>query len=92
MKTKLLKKWRKEALRRVGVFKQDDGKYQVVFDKGYIGNVDDFDKYPEAQYFQVVCEDLEDFSEAVERCDSIRRIFILREARRQLYGKTNRLY
>ena len=92
MKTRLLKKWRNEAWNRIGVFKQADGKYRIVFDKSVVGDVSGHDKYPLAKGFQVVCEDIEDFSEAVERCDNLRREFILQEMRRKKYGTTNRMY
>lgn len=92
MKTRLLKKWRNEAWNRIGVFQQEDGKYRIVFDKSVVGDVSGYDKYPLAKGFQVVCEDIEDFSEAVERCDNLRREFILQEMRRKKYGTTNRMY
>ena len=92
MKTRLLKKWRNEAWNRIGVFQQADRKYRIVFDKSVVGDVSGYDKYPLAKGFQVVCEDIEDFSEAVERCDNLRREFILQEMRRKKYGATNRMH
>ena len=96
MKTKLLKKWRKEAWNRIGLFKQDDGKYRVVFDKSGWGLVYEYENCPESKSFQVVCRDIEDPDEAKSRCDEIRRIFILREARKEYrkkkYGAGNRVY
>ena len=73
MKTRLLKKWRNEAWNRIGVFQQADGKYRIVFDKSVVGDVSGYDKYPLAKGFQVVCEGIEDFSEAVApRLSSLR--------------------
>lgn len=96
MKTKLLKKWRTEAFNRIGVFIADDGTYKVVFDNSGWGYVYEYANYPEAKGFQVVCEGIEDFHEAVERCDDIRRIYILREARnewnKKKYGTKERVY
>lgn len=96
MKTKLLKKWRNEAVNRIGVFAADDKTYKVVFDKSIFCDVSDYYKNVGFSGFQVVCEGIEDIHEAVKRCDEVRRQFILREARREwnekMYGAKERVY
>ena len=92
MKTKLLRKWRKAAWYRIGVFKQKDGKYRVVFDRSVIGNVSEYDESDSYDSFQVLVKDIEDFSAAVEECNHFRRQFILRLVAERKYGTANRMY
>lgn len=42
LKTKLLKKWRREANLRIGVFERDNGRFIIVFDKSWYGSVSNF--------------------------------------------------
>ena len=90
MKTKLLKKLRSEAANRIGVFKQDDGKYKVIFDKTIFGDVSQYD--PMYKGYQILETDIEDLTEAIESCDFYRRCFILREVRKKRFRNEDRLY
>ena len=97
MKTKLLKKWRREAQCGIGVFKQDDGRYEVLFDKTMWCNIGfAYEEDPDRVHIQTLCKDIEDYDEVVEWCDYYRREFILREARnewrKRKYGTKKRVY
>lgn len=88
MKTKLLKKWRREACNRIGVFKHESGRYCIVFDKSMWGDVGYmYNNNPNSQGLQYVTMDISDISEAIERCDAVRREYILREARKDFNKK-----
>ena len=90
MKTKLLKKLRNEAGNRIGVFKQTDGKYKVIFDKTIFGDVSQYD--PMYKGYQILETNLEGLTEAIKLCDFYRRCFILREVRKKRYGNKDRVY
>lgn len=98
--TKLLKKLRREAYWKMGVFKFSDGKYRVVYDKTYWNDVSEFNErhwraYGDKYQYQVfnekeeVCDTLE---EAKEVCDCYRRNYILREVRRMRNSNDRRYY
>lgn len=46
MKTKLLKKWRQEAMNRIGVLEDEaKGTFSVIFDKSVFGNVSRWEEH-----------------------------------------------
>lgn len=96
MKTKLLKKWRQEAINRIGVFELSDGTFSVIFDKSFMGDVSDWLEGRHDIGYQVVKSNIETLDEAISVCDSTRRFFILREARKEWnekhYGSKQRYY
>lgn len=96
MKTKLLKKWRQEAINRIGVFGSSDGTFSVIFDKSIIGDVSGWVEGFHEIGYQVVKVGIETLAEAISVCDSTRRSFILREARKEWnekhYGSKQRYY
>lgn len=100
LKTKLLKRLRREACGKVGVFKFSDGKYRVVYDKTFWNDVSEFNEkhwraYGDEYQYQVfnrdaeVCDTLE---EAKKVCDHYRRAYILREVRRMRNSNERRYY
>lgn len=99
MKTKLLKKLRREAYWKLGVFKFSDGKYRVVYDKTLWNDVSEFNekdwiRYGDDYHYQVFDEDCEvcdTLEEAKDVCDHYRRQYILREVRR-MRNKNDRRY
>lgn len=96
MKTKLLKKWRQEAENRIGVFRiEETNRYSVVFCKSAWGFVSDWTP-GETCGHQILEEGIENFEEAKASCDFYRRIYILREARKdwnkKRYGSRQRYY
>ena len=96
MKTKLLKKWRQEAVNRIGVFEMSDRTFSVIFDKTIIGYVSGWVEGCHDIGYQVVRSGIETLDEAISVCDSTRRSFILREARKEwnekYYGSKQRYY
>lgn len=99
MKTKLLKKWRQEAVNRIGVFETADGTFSVVFDKSFYGYVSDWREDYSEKYkagYQIINSGIKTLEEARVMCDGARRIFILREARKEwrerYYGSEQRYY
>lgn len=99
LKTKLLKKWRKEANARIGVFERDNGRFIIVFDKSWYGSVSDFsDDYDgkNMKPYQIMEEEYETLKEAKMICDCYRRRYILREARKEYcrykFGNPTRKY
>lgn len=96
MKTKLLKKWRQEAVNRIGVFKTPNKTFSVVFDKTLIGDVSNWDENYNEGGYQIVEENIKTLLEAMAFCDEFRRAFILREARKEwnekYYGSKKRYY
>lgn len=96
MKTKLLKKWRQEAINRIGVFEMSDRTFSVIFDKSIFGEVSHWEEGRHEYGYQVVKSDIETLDEAISVCDSTRRSFILREARKEwnkkYYGSKQRYY
>ena len=96
MKTKLLKKWRQEAINRIGVFEMSDRTFSVIFDKSVFGEVSYWEEDRHEYWYQVVKGGMETLDEAISVCDSARRSFILREARKEWnkkhYGSKQRYY
>ena len=96
MKTKLFKKWRREANERIGVFRiEETNQYSIVFCKSAWGFVSDW--VPGETYgHQILEEGVEALEEAKKMCDHYRRVFILREARKEWnkknYGSKQRYY
>lgn len=94
MKTKLLKKLRAESRWHYGVFKNNDGLYEVVHDRDMM--CPDLSKYGKDEWvsrdrFEVV-ETVGDLELAKKLCDDYRRGFILRMVRKMRYGRIDRLY
>lgn len=94
MKTKLLKKLRREANLHYGVFLNDDGMYEVVHDRDML--YPDLSKYNRDEYvgrdrFEVVAES-GDLETAKKLCDNYRRGFILRMVAKMRYGRIDRVY
>ena len=98
--TKLLKKLRREAYWKLGVFKFEDGKYRVVYDKTYWNDVSEFNEkhwraYGDKYQYQVfnrkdeVCDTLEG---AKMVCDFYRRAYILNEVRKMRHNNKRRYY
>lgn len=96
LKIGLLRKWRREAESRIGIFKEKNNTYVIVFDKSGWGDVSYWNREANWPGAQVIRESVETFEEAKEVCDSARRAFILREARMEWnekhYGSKNRCY
>lgn len=98
MKTKLLKKCRKEAERRIGVFYHETYEtYNVVFDKRVIGDVSDWTTATDdPRCYQLLESAISEKKSAIEACDRYRRIFIIEFARRKWgkskYGNGERIY
>lgn len=97
MKTKLLKKWRQDAMNRIGVFKDEaKGTFSVIFDKSVFGNVLRWEEHSDEYWYQVVKSDIKALDEAISVCNSARRSFILRQARKEWnekhYGSKQRYY
>jgi hypothetical protein len=96
LKIGLLKKWRREAKYRIGVFKEEDDTYAVVFDKSGWGDVSYWSRDLRWDGSQIIKDGIETIEEAKEVCDGARRAFIRREARREWnekhYGSKNRYY
>lgn len=97
MKTKLLKKWRQEAMNRIGVLEDEaKGTFSVIFDKSVFGNVSRWEEHSDEYWYQVVKSDIKALDEAITVCDSARRSFILRQARKEWnekhYGSKQRYY
>lgn len=94
MKTKLLKRLRQSAQEHIGVFRNENGSYEVVFDKNRF--YADVSKYGEDEFydrnFQVLEKGVETLDEAKDMCDFYRRVFILRQVREIKYGNTKRFY
>jgi len=100
LRTKLLKRLRSEAYWKLGVFKFEDGKYRVVYDKTLWNDVSGFDekewkRWGEESHYQVfdrpdeVCDTLE---EAKHVCDYYRRQYILNQVREMKMGNVRRMY
>lgn len=97
LKTALLKKWRKEAFHRIGVFERKNGKYVIVFDKSGWGDVSQFEENGfSSKFCQILQDDIETIEDAKSDCDFFRRVFILREAEKEwqgkIYGNSRRKY
>lgn len=97
LKTALLKRWRREAFNRIGVFEKKNGKYIIVFDKTGWGDVSQFKEEGfSSKFCQILRDDIETVEEAKSDCDFFRRVFILREAEREwqgkIYGNSRRKY
>ena len=100
LKTKLLRKLRREAYWKLGVFKFEDGKYRVVYDKTGWNDVTEFNEkhwkiYGDKYQYQVfnrkdeVCDTLEG---AKKLCDYYRISYILNEVRKKRMGNVRRMY
>lgn len=97
MKTKLLKKWRQEAINRIGVLEDEaKGTFSVIFVKSVFGNVLRWEEDNDKNEYQVVKSDIKALDEAISVCDPTRRSFILRQARKEWnekhYGTKQRYY
>ena len=97
MKTKLLKKWRQEAMNRIGVLEDEaKGTFSVIFDKSVFGNVSRWEEDSNKNEYQVVKDNIKALDEAISVCDIARRSFILRQARKEWnekhYGSKQRYY
>lgn len=95
MKTKLLRRLRRQSKCRYGVFfNKNNGLYEVVHDLDLfspdLSMYGDNDKYPEKQY--EVVEGISNIKKAKALCDAYRRVFILREIRQMRYGNRRRMY
>ena len=81
MKTTLLKSLRKQANRKLGVFKLSDGSYAIVWDKTLWNDVSEFDEkdwrtHGNDYQYQVV-RTAHTYNEAVKLCDECTRTYIL---------------
>lgn len=97
LKTALLKRWRREAFNRIGVFEKKNGKYIIVFDKTGWGDVSQLKEEAfSSKFCQILRDDIETIEEAKSDCDLFRRVFILREAEKEwqdkIYGNSRRKY
>ena len=92
MKTKLLRKLRRDSQDKFGVFKEN-GTYTIVFDRAICPDVGEFDRNLKDD-FQILNEEIESLEAAKNICDDYRRRWILDEVRKLRYKsvKENRFY
>lgn len=96
LKVKLLHNFRVLSRRHIGVFREENGKYTVVFNKNrYLG--DDVSQYTDDKNkglscYQILEKDVESLDEAKEMCDFYRRCFILKQLNEYRYGTSERYY
>ena len=84
-------------MNRIGVFKDEaKGTFSVIFDKSVFGNVLRWEEHSDEYWYQVVKSDIKALDEAISVCNSARRSFILRQARKEWnekhYGSKQRYY
>lgn len=97
LKTTLLRKWRRNAFERIGVFEKRNKKYMIVFDKTAVACLNHFSEAMlDTKFYQVLEDDIETIEDAMSACDFYRRVFILREARKEwqerIFGNSMRKY
>lgn len=96
MKVALLKDLRRQAHRKLGIFKFSDGKFYPVFDTSiYMPMLSDFDEKRWRSGMDndyQVFEGYDTLEDAKVKCDCLRREYILRELRKMKGGNSNRYY
>ena len=94
MKTKFLKSLRTNSRRKIGVFKNDDGTYRIVYDTDrYLYNVSDYDIHNDnSNRWQILKDEIETLQVAKNLCDEYRRRWILRKVNEIRFDNSNRFY
>lgn len=95
LKVKLLHKLRVLSKQQMGVFREENGKYTVVFDKRrYLGDIYQYadEKNKCLSCWQILEKDVDSLDEAKKMCDFYRRCFILKQLNEYRYGTEQRYY
>ena len=95
MKTKLLTSLRDNSRRKIGIFKNDDGTYRIVYDTNrYLYNVSDYDIHNDNSIgcWQILSDGIESLQVAKKLCDEYRRRWILGKVNEIRFNNSNRFY
>lgn len=95
LKVKLLHELRVLSRQHMGVFREENGKYTVVFDKRiYLCDISQYadNKNKEMSCWQILEKNVESLDEAKKMCDFYRRCFILKQLNEHRYGTEQRYY
>ncbi len=96
MKIKLLKHLRNRSKRKVGVFRQTNGKYKIIFDKNlYLDDLSSYEDGDECKVntrYQLLEQDIDNLNEAIKSCEYWRNVFIRQEINTMKFGNHKRVY